>query len=79
MAKRNKNTFYKDYKFWFSLIAIIISIISLIRVNNVTFEFKEIKADLVETIKLISPNATIENINGVECVIFKSGGKWCSG
>ena len=78
--------FYKDYKFWLGLIPIIISlgclIVAIISLNtsfNLNLEMKELKIDFIETIDLISPNATIENINGVKCLIFQSGGKICSG
>jgi len=72
-----KNQFYRDYRFWFALIAIIISVISLIKTTNLNLEFKELKVDIIEAIKIISPNATIENIDGVECILFENGAKWC--
>jgi len=75
-----------DYKFWFSLISIIIAffslsvaVISLNKTYNLNLEMKELKTDFVETIKIVADNATIENINGVECIVLKSGGKICSG
>ncbi len=77
--------FYKNSEFWFKALPIIISlgclivaIISLNTSSNLNLEMKELKTDFIETIDLISPNATIENINGVKCLIFKSGGKICS-
>ena len=75
----------RDYKFWFDLIivivalaSVIISIISLIKSSYLDLELREFKADFIEVVGLTSINATIENINGVNCIIFSSGGEICA-
>ena len=75
----------KDYRFWFDLIIIVIAALSLIvsitslnKTSNLNLEMKELKTDFIETIKIVANNATIQNIDGIECIILKSGGKICS-
>ncbi len=62
-----------------SFLAFLVAIVALFFSTSVNIELNEFKSNLVETVKLLANNATIENIEGVQCIVYQSGGKMCSG
>lgn len=61
-----------------AFVSLIISAISLYKTTLVDIDLNEVKTNLIEANEIFSDYAIIENIRGVECVVFKSGGSWCS-
>lgn len=76
--KRESNETREWINTGIALIAVIIMLFGYFQIKDINIELKNINADSLNSTIIISENITTKDINGIECVVFSSGGKWCS-